>query len=502
MDEHSDEMIPAGDHDAQIAAAVHAAVLPLQQSLEEAKRTIRSLLAHIHGVKSERIEVRLDAEGQLCIDPSWLTGRPAPTPDPAAAPEEKPAPQKRTVTGIAQRHPHLKIEEATAAIPAELQEQVDAGVLNIERTGHYTDSLVVPRSRPFIRREHEVRVVTSATGVPALQIPMCPRIVEGGVLADESIHHLMVAKFLDAIPFFRTLTAWQRQRIDISKQTVNDAATAWCATFAPLAETIIERVLRAQVVFADDGWARTQRTGSCAPGNMWTLVGDGVVGYRFTAGRRHEHAREIIPNDFTGYLMCDGWAGWKTVADSTRGGCNAHARRPFALLADENDDAARMVQLYAALYRVEHDAATGPPEDLFERRRNLRHTQSTPIFDRIEAEAARIATVYPFSHPLAKGARYIAHQRDPLRQFLTNPLLPPDNNAAEGALRINALIRKNSLFYGTEVAGARAAVALTVLHTCRLAGVEPLAWLQRVTPALVLHRRGRTVDLNALIPSA
>jgi hypothetical protein len=46
--------------------------------------------------------------------------------------------------------------------------------------------------------------------------------------------------------------------------------------------------------------------------------------------------------------------------------------------------------------------------------------------------------------------------------------LPTDNNPAENALRINALIRKNSLFVGSIAAAHRDAVAFSVLHFCRL----------------------------------
>lgn len=487
-----------------IAQAVAEATAPLREALEDAKRTIATLLRQIHGVRSERTEVVLDAEGQLRLQ-LGIT-QPVPVPPPAAAGEDDGQAARRGTprsrAGIAQRHPHLRIDETQAPLDPTLQEQVDAGVLRVERTGRFTDALVVQRAPAFIRREHEIRLVKAADGIPALTAPMQPRLVEGGVLADETIHHLMIAKFLDAIPFHRTLTGWQRQRIDLSKQTVNDAVTAWCTIFAPLADAIIAEILRAEVVFADDGWARTQAKGACAAANIWTLVGNGLVGYRFSAGRTHAVAPTIIPATFTGYLMCDGWAGWKTVADAQRGGCNAHARRPFARLAGENQDAALMVGLYAELYAVEHEANAGPPDGLLDRRDRLRRERSAPILDRIEQEAARIATAYPFSHPLAEGARYIANQRERLRRYLTQPLLPPDNNAAEGALRINALIRKNSLFFGSELAGERAAVALTVLHSCRIAGIEPHDWLAQVTPTLIRHAHGRQADLHALIPRA
>ncbi len=58
------------------------------------------------------------------------------------------------------------------------------------------------------------------------------------------------------------------------------------------------------------------------------------------------------------------------------------------------------------------------------------------------------------------------------------------------------------MFFGSEDGAERAAVALTILHSCRLAGVEPLGYLQQVTPTLLLHGKGRKQDLATLTPLA
>ena len=74
----------------------------------------------------------------------------------------------------------------------------------------------------------------------------------------------------------------------------------------------------------------------------------GQVGYRYTPDRTHARAGEIIPADFAGYLVRDAWKGWQTLTDVSQAGCNAHARRPFAKVAHENNaDAAIIVRLYA-----------------------------------------------------------------------------------------------------------------------------------------------------------
>jgi hypothetical protein len=493
-------------------AAVQAATLPLRESLEEAKRTIRSLLNHIHGTKSERGRIVLTAEGQQFIDAAWLgDARTEAATSPTTVTSEKVPATKRDHRGVAQRHPHLPIKAYDAPLPPELAEQVEAGTITVRRTGRFDDALVMPRPKPFIHRLFELEIIKTATGQALLKMPLPERIVTGGVLADESIHQLVVAKFLDAIPFHRLLAGWKRDRIDIARQVVNDAFTAWSGLFAPLADEIISQILRAEVVHADESWTRIQDEKRCdTSGSLWTLVGGGQVGYRFTPDRRHARASELIPADFAGYLVTDAWPGWAKLADIEQAGCNAHARRPFAKEADRArkdggraPDAERIVELYAEVYRLEALARDGgPPTELFERRRRIRHEQTRQVMERIKVEAERIAVAYPFSHDLAEGARYIIKHWDLLIRFLGEPLLPPDNNAAENALRINALIRKNSMFFGSEDGAERAAIALTVLHSCRLAEIEPNSYLAQITPALLQLRLGRKQDLASLTPAA
>ncbi len=51
-------------------------------------------------------------------------------------------------------------------------------------------------------------------------------------------------------------------------------------------------------------------------------------------------------------------------------------------------------------------------------------------------------------------------------------------------------------------AGDRDCIALTILHSCKLQRLVPADYLAQVTPALLLHRRGRKQDLAALTPAA
>ena len=476
----------------------------LREALAQAKQVIAALQTKLYGVQAEASRIVLAAEGQQVIDPAWQ-GSQDQAPAPAAPVVETVVRTPRDRRGLAQRHPHLPMQEADAALPPELAEQVTAGVLQVRRSGKHHDELVLPQGRPFLRRIHEVEVVRARTGQVMLQV-MPERIVPGGDLADESIHRLVEGKFLDAVPFHRQLAQLERQRVELPKQTVNDAVNAWGDTFAPLAQAITEQILQEPVVHADASWQRLQGAGSCSRIHIWTVLGGGQIAYRLSEDLTHARAAEIIPPTFANRLVTDAWPGWFKLGLGERLFlCNAHARRPFAdwLKRHPGDpDARSIVERYRQLASIEHETDEAPPDDRRERRRQLRDTRSRPIMAELRAEAERIAARYPPSHQLADGSRYIIDYWDGLARHLDHPDVPPDNNAAENALRINALIRKNSLFVGSLDAAKRDITALTILHSCKAQGINPSDYLAAITPAMLLHRRGRNQDLARITPRA
>lgn len=73
---------------------------------------------------------------------------------------------------------------------------------------------------------------------------------------------------------------------------------------------------------------------------------------------------------------------------------------------------------------------------------------------------------------------YYLNQRDRLRTFLTNPLLPSENNASEQAIRSKVVLRNNQFFMQSERGMKNICRIFTVFETLRANGVEdPTAWL-------------------------
>ena len=79
-----------------------------------------------------------------------------------------------------------------------------------------------------------------------------------------------------------------------------------------------------------------------------------------------------------------------------------------------------------------------------------------------------------------KALAYILNRWEGLTVYTTRGDLPIDNNQAERVLRPIVIGRKNWNFIGSEDATAWAATNFTIFESCRLAKVEPRAWLRLV----------------------
>jgi len=100
---------------------------------------------------------------------------------------------------------------------------------------------------------------------------------------------------------------------------------------------------------------------------------------------------------------------------------------------------------------------------------------------------------------LGQALGYLLNQRDSLLRCFTEKSAIIDNNAAERTIRPLKLGAKNWLFVGHPDAGPRLANLFTLVENCRLAGVDPEAYLVDIITRLPDHPMKR---IGELLPAA
>ena len=161
--------------------------------------------------------------------------------------------------------------------------------------------------------------------------------------------------------------------------------------------------------------------------------------------------------------------------------CLSHGRREFVSRVQDFPEPCRHVlESLGEVYRLEAQAkelAMSPAQRL------LHHqAYSQLVMDQLHTWM-RQQMDQKFVEPnsgLGQAIGYMLRHWEPLTLFLRQPGAPLDNNICERALKMAILHRKNSLSYKT-LHGARTGdLFMSLIHTCRLNGVNPFDYLMAI----------------------
>ena len=207
--------------------------------------------------------------------------------------------------------------------------------------------------------------------------------------------------------------------------------------------------------------------------------------------------------NFRGVLQVDGYSGFGSLVTDRQDGsiqlafCWAHTRRPFYefYVSTKSPLAAEVLARIGKLYEIEAEIRGSPAEQ----RRAVRQQRSRPIVEALHTWFQEQLPRLSGASPLAAAMRYALRHWSGLVLFLDDGRLEMDTNVVERGMKGVAVARKNALFAGSDGAAEHWAIALTLINTAKLNGVEPLAWLTDVLERLVSGGT-KAHELEQLLP--
>ena len=222
----------------------------------------------------------------------------------------------------------------------------------------------------------------------------------------------------------------------------------------------------------------------------------GVV-FDFCLGRGGKYPTEFLKG-WSGTLMVDAYGGYDNLLSlegRSTAYCLAHARRKYDELIKATPNASPVateaVRRIALLYKIESEVRGLTSEE----RLRVRQEQSKPIWQQLhlwlQLERARV----PDGGAIAKAIDYSLNHWEGLGRFLLDGDVPLDNNHIENRIRPWALGRRNWLFVGSQLAGERAAVVMSLLQSAKLNGHDPWAYLKDILTRLPTQLNSRIEEL-------
>ena len=320
-----------------------------------------------------------------------------------------------------------------------------------------------------------------------------PSLIPGGSFGFGIAAEVLFNKFALHVPLYRqqdpfAQLGWAPNRSTLCQIVINSAEL-----LRPLAMLETERVLSSLVINTDDTEVTLLTPGEgkgSRKARLWIYRSNEeharYNAFAFTNSRARAGPDEFL-RDFQGTICGDCYSGYVNIEQVTDGriafsACNAHARR-YVFNAREQcaEVSSEIVALYRLLYDIEERASRLDPVE----RLLLRRRESVPLMKRMEVviNSPTAMKLLPKSK-LGQAVSYMRNNWDALKRFLSDAMLPIDNNEAERDLRRVAVGRKNWMFVGSEEGGERTAIILTIVASAHRHDLDVWAYLRDVLERL------------------
>ena len=348
------------------------------------------------------------------------------------------------------------------------------------------------------------------------QEPAEPDVVDSGIPASGLVAHTLISRFVDHLPYYRQEPINARSGVRTPRSTLAAWGGAGGAKLEPLYEAHRRFILSCRVLHADEtpvplldpGSGKTKKAYVWAWARSHHDPQPGVI-YEFCLGRGSQYPVAFLAGKgppcseaaWNGTLVTDQYAGYNAVLDAKvypqrrSAFCAAHARRYFEELSRGGHSASAVateaLQRWARIYRAEGALA----EMNYGERRDARQQLSKPLWDEFELWLKLQRTQVLEGSRIAEAIDYSLNAWAALTLHLDDGMVAMDNNLIERQIKPWKLGAKNWLFVGSELAGQRAAVVMSLVQSAKLNGLDPWAYLRDVLARIHQHPSHRIDEL-------
>ena len=463
----------------------------LNENFENLVEQLRIANQHRFGRSSEKLDV-IDGQLSLFDEAEAFSDPEAPEPE-----------AEEVVKSYKRKRPKGKREEDLKGFPvetiphnvtkAELDEFYGAG--NWKGLPDETYKRLRYEPAKWTVEEHIVQVFVGTGGLHQDEFYRGKRpkdLIRNSIVTPSLGAAILNGKYVNALPLNRISQEFDRNDLDISRQTMANWIISFSKYFRPVWVRMKYHLLQMPVVQADETPTQVVNDGR-PPGStsyMWVhrsgefFKDKQIVLYEYQKTRHHDHPKEFY-KDYHGVLVTDGLQQYhlveKELPGITNANCYAHARRDFSdacKAMDKKDPAVykqsvahQALVLIGKIYKEEEKLKDlSASERLHQRKVNVKPLVSA-FFTWVKEQLSD-GHVHIKGKTL-DGLNYCINQEKYLKVFLRDGNIPIDNSASERAIRPFCIGKKNWMLINSLKGAEASAICYSLAESAKANGLKP-----------------------------
>ena len=340
--------------------------------------------------------------------------------------------------------------------------------------------------------------------------PVPPQPIPKSNASPGLLAYIATAKYADHCPLNRQEEILQRIGCDLPRSTLASWMMRTGELVTPLINLMRDKLLESPLVFCDETPVQVHKgSGKRATSKnymwvqaKWGGIGERIVLYNYDPTRKAEVAKRLFEG-YRGYVQTDGYEGYSGldhIDGITLVGDWVHVRRKFHDVTKASDKSEKALLANFALdrisdiYAIEKEAKDKSLAEILE----IRREKTVPIVEELKLWADEQRDKVPPKSLIGKAIQYFLGQWPKLGYFLNDPVVGPDTNIVENAIRPFAIGRKNWMFSDTARGADASANLFSLVITAKANGIDPYSYLKKVFAEL--PKAEILADFERLLP--
>ena len=377
---------------------------------------------------------------------------------------------------------------------------------------------IIPET--FIVDEHHVHVYASKSNDGTIIRAKRPvDLFRNSIATPALVASIINGKYVNALPLERQSRAYKCNGINLSTNTMSNWVVNSTERYLSLIyDRLHELIYENKVIHADESPAKVMRIENAKIKGgkktyMWVYrnrpmrTTHPIVLFDWQASRKSDHPREFL-KDFSGTVVTDGYQVYHKLADEREdlkvAGCWIHARRPFAdfiksvgLKTAKGTVAQEAYDMITDILHTDNEFDDLSNTDRKKQRQAKLQEKVDAYFEWVKQKYNQVT----HNSTIGKALAYSINQEKYLRVFLTDGMIPPDNNYAEQAIRPFTIGRKNFVLMESDNGAKASAMLYSLVETAKANEVNTYQYLELLLTEIPMHMDDDSLKfLDELLP--